>query len=123
MKKNGEVSVLLWLEHNQDACFLSTIAVAEIEKGIELLPAGLKKERLQEALHEFFPVFEQRILGFDLPVARRWAKLAAALQRQGRQTPVLDSMQEATALHWKLTIVTRNTSDFIQAQTFNPWVA
>jgi predicted nucleic acid-binding protein len=38
-------------------------------------------------------------------------------------TPVLDSMIEATALHWELTVVTRNTSDFTQAATLNPWPA
>jgi predicted nucleic acid-binding protein len=30
-------------------------------------------------------------------------------------------MIEATALHWNLTLVTRNTSDFVEAQTLNPW--
>ena len=30
------------------------------------------------------------------------------------------SLIEATALHWDLTVVTHNTSDFVQARTLNP---
>jgi toxin FitB len=121
MKATPEPSVVSWLEQNHERCFLSSIVVAEMELGLELLSSGVKKERLREAMNQFFPVLEKRILAFDLSVARRWAKLCAQLERQGRKTPVMDSMIEATALHWNLTIVTRNTSDFIQAPTFNPW--
>jgi predicted nucleic acid-binding protein len=64
---------------------------------------------------------ESRILSFDVVVARRWALLTSASQRKGRTLPVLDSMIEATALRWDLTVVTRNHSDFIAAPTLNPW--
>ena len=121
MKAAPDPAVVSWLDQNHERSFLSSIVVAEIELGIELLPNGTKKERLQEALRQFLPLLEERVLAFDLSVARHWAKLCAQLERQGRKTPVLDSMIEATALQWNLTIVTRNTSDFIQAQTFNPW--
>jgi len=47
----------------------------------------------------------------------------AAWQHQGKALPALDSMLEATALHWDLTIVTRNTGDFVEAPTLNPWLA
>ena len=112
-----------WIEQNHEQCFLSSITVAEIQLGIELLPAGQKKERLQEALAQFLPLLDEHVLVFDLSVARRWATLCTQLERQGRKTPVLDSMIEATALHWNLTVVTRNTSDFVQAATLNPWTA
>jgi predicted nucleic acid-binding protein len=36
------------------------------------------------------------------------------------RTAVMDSMIEATALHWDLTIVSRNPSDFIKVETFDP---
>lgn len=121
MKAAPEPTVVSWIEQNHEHSFLSSIVVGEIELGIDLLPNGIKKERLQEALRQFLPLLEERVLAFDLSVARRWAKLCAQLERQGRKTPVLDSMIEATALHWKLTIVTRNISDFVQARTLNPW--
>jgi predicted nucleic acid-binding protein len=34
---------------------------------------------------------------------------------------VLDSLIEATALHWNLTLVTRNTADFAEVEMVNPW--
>jgi len=121
MKKSPDKAILSWVAQNEAGCFLSAITVGEIEKGIELLSPGRKKQGLQQAFHEFFSVLEERVLGFDLPVARRWAVMTAAARRRGRVVPVLDSMIEATAFHWKLTVVTRNTSDFTQAETFNPW--
>jgi predicted nucleic acid-binding protein len=121
MKNRADGSVLAWMDGNQDSCFVSSVTVAEIEKGIEMLPEGQRKRDLQKAFREFLPDFEDKVLSFDLRAARKWAKLAVELRRQGRQTPVMDSMIEATALLWKLVVVTRNTSDFIQAATLNPW--
>ena len=121
MKPTPEPAVVSWLEENHEDSFLSSIVVAEIELGIELLPVGNKKERLQEALRQFLPLLEERVLVFDLPVARNWAKLCARLERQGRKTPVLDSMIEATALQWNLTVVTRNRGDFAHVATLDPW--
>ena len=34
----------------------------------------------------------------------------------------LDSMIEATALHWDLTVVTRNTGDFVEVPTLDPYL-
>ncbi len=121
MKPAPEPSVLSWLEQHENDCFLSAVTVGEIERGIALLPAGRKKSRLQEAFQAFSQAAEERILSFDVVVARRWAALTGAAQRKGRTLPVLDSMIEATALHWDLTLVTRNVSNFIEAPTLDPW--
>jgi predicted nucleic acid-binding protein len=121
MKPAPEPSVLEWLEQNEDECFLSAITVGEIERGIVLLPSGRKRTGLQNAFQVFLQATEERVLSFDLAVARRWASLTGSAQRKGRRLPVLDSMIEATALHWDLTIVSRNISDFIEAATFDPW--
>jgi len=121
MKPEPEPSVLTWIEENEKECFLSAITVGEIERGIALLPSGRKKSHLQEAFQALAQATEARILSFDVAVARRWAHLTGAARRKGRTLSVLDSMIEATALHWDLKIVTRKTSDFIEATTLNPW--
>jgi predicted nucleic acid-binding protein len=121
MKPTPEPSVLTWLEKNEDKCFLSAITVGEIERGIALLPAGRRKSRLQEAFQEFLQATEARVISFDVVIARRWANLTGTAQRRGRTLSVLDSMIEATALHWDLIIVTRNVSDFLEAATLDPW--
>jgi predicted nucleic acid-binding protein len=121
MKPAPEASVLSWLEQYEDECFLCAITVGEIERGIALLQAGRKKSRLEEAFHDFLQATEDRILSFDVVVARRWATLTGTAQGKGRTLPVLDSMIEATALHWDLTLITRHVSDFMAARTLDPW--
>jgi len=121
MRTSPEPLILSWLKSNEDVSFLSSITVGEIERGIGLLPAGRKRQRLQEAFAEFVVVLEERVLGFDFETARYWAQLTVAAQRAWRKLPVLDSMIEATALRWNLTLVTRNTNDFFRVATLNPW--
>ena len=123
MKSSPHPAVSAWLRDKRANCFLSAIVIAELEYGIELLPSGRKKVGLIKAFQTFVSVGAERILSFDLEVARHWALLRAKWQRQGQPLPVLDSMIEATALYWGLTIVTRNTGDFVEAPTLNPWLA
>jgi len=49
-----------------------------------------------------------------------WGKLVASAAKEGRNLPVLDTLLEATAVHFGLTVVTRNDADFLNP-TFNPW--
>ncbi|MBV8101902.1 MAG: type II toxin-antitoxin system VapC family toxin [Verrucomicrobia bacterium] len=121
MKIAPEESVLNWALSNQETCFLSVITIGEIERGIELLATGRKKQRLRIAFAELIEAMEDRTLAFDRAVAHQWAILTGAWQRKGKTLPVLDSMIEATAVRWNLTIVTRNTTDFVEAQTLDPW--
>jgi hypothetical protein len=46
-----------------------------------------------------------------------------SVTRLSEKSPVLHRLIEATALHWDSTIVTRNTFDFVQARTLNPWLS
>jgi predicted nucleic acid-binding protein len=50
MRKNGEPKVLDWFHQNQDTCFLSALTVAEIEKGIELLPSVQRRDSLRDKI-------------------------------------------------------------------------
>ena len=121
MKIAPEESVLNWVLSNQETCFLSVITIGEIERGIELLATGRKKQRLRIAFAELIEAMEDRTLAFDRAVAHQWAILTGAWQRKGKTLPVLDSMIEATAIRWNLIVVTRNTTDFVEAQTLDPW--
>ena len=121
MKLTPQESVLHWAVSNQETCFLSVITIGEIERGIELLVAGRKKQRLRIAFAELIEAMEDRTLAFDRAVAHQWAILTGAWRRKGRTLPILDSMIEATAVRWNLTIVTRNTQDFVEATTLDPW--
>lgn len=121
MKSSSDPLVLAWVKLHEEACFLSALTVGEIERGIGLLPIGRKKERFRAAFSAYLRAAEEQILAFDVTIARRWAELTVRWQRQGRRLSLFDSMIEATALHWNLTLVTRNTNDFVEAQTLNLW--
>jgi len=59
----------------------------------------------------------QRIhcLPWEAATGLRWAQLLADLRAAGRAMPIKDSMIAATALSHSLTVVTRNTRDFLEA--------
>ena len=52
--------------------------------------------------------------------AVEWGRVVAEAERHGQKLSVLDSQIEATALHFGLTVVTRNGSDFFNA-VVDPW--
>jgi predicted nucleic acid-binding protein len=122
MRPLPDSNVLAWLEKHEEECFLSAITLGEIEKGIGLLPDGNKKIRLLEKYEDFLESAEARVLDYDKAVARRWAVLTSKWQAKGRRLAAMDSMIEASALHWNLSLVTRNTSDFAEVSTINPWI-
>ena len=56
-------------------------------------------------------------------IANRWGLLAASAQRNGTPLAIIDGLLSATALEHNLTVVTRNSADFISAGVpiLNPW--
>jgi len=122
MRRDPDAGVLSWLETHEADCFLSSITLGEMAKGLELLDSTTKKRRLTKAFAELQQALEGRILDFDRAVALRWATLTGTWQRKGRRLSVMDSMIEATALHWGMPLATRNTRDFAEVRTINPWL-
>ena len=57
------------------------------------------------------------------PIAERWGVLSEECRLQGKYVTVADGLIVATALHHKLTIVTRNVKDFadLGVTVLNPW--
>jgi predicted nucleic acid-binding protein len=103
------------------ALFLSVITILELETGV--LKIERRDARQGAALRtwldtQVLPVFSDRILPIDTVVAQRCAKLHVP-------DPMADgdALIAATALVHGLTVVTRNTSDFIRAgvELLDPW--
>jgi predicted nucleic acid-binding protein len=114
-----------WLdEANDEELYFSVISLGEILKGITVLPAGKRRDGLQEWLDGTLrPWFGGRVLPVTAPVAERWGVLSGECRLQGRQVKVADRLIAATALHHGLTLVTRNVKDFSQmgVRLLNPW--
>jgi toxin FitB len=104
--------------------YLSVITIGEIVKGIEKLPKSRRKTDLQIWLKDDLLVrFEGNIIALDAEALVKWGVLMAHLEAAGRIMPAIDSLIAATALAKKMTLFTRNVSDFDSAgiEIVNPW--
>ena len=100
------------------------VTFAELRHGIERMAAGSRRERLDVWLREELPLrFENRVLSIDAAVANAWGKIVSRCQGQGRTIHAMDALLAAVAEVHKLTLVTRNVSDFepLGGKLFNPW--
>lgn len=102
--------------------YISVVTVLEIEMGVLRVE---RKDSQQGAMlrnwleANVLPAFAERTLIFDTRVARCCAALHIPDKRSER-----DAMIAATGITHKMTVVTRNTDDFIDTgvELFNPWV-
>jgi predicted nucleic acid-binding protein len=119
--------VVEWMEAaDERSLYLSVLILGEIRKGLAGLAQGKRRARLETWLEvELQARFADRILPIDAPVADRWGLLAAHAKSRGTSLPIIDGLLAAAALHYNLTVVTRNSSDFrnAQVQVLNPWEA
>lgn len=102
---------------------ISVITIGELFKGIELLPAGRKKEALRFWLVELEKEYAHNFLSVNRKTVYLWASLTAKAQKAGKIIPASDGLIAATALEHGLTVVTRNVKDFEHAgaMVHNPW--
>lgn len=100
-----------WLKDKpEDALFLSTVTVGEVESGIERQRDrdAAFAEALLGWLERSLEVYGDRVLPITTPVSRRWGRLTARLRRADA-----DLLIAATALEHGLTVVTRNVRHFL----------
>ena len=114
-----------WLSRRPSgSCFISVISMAEIRKGILLLPRGKKRQELEAWFDgELLPAFEGRTLILGEDEMSVWAILQADAEKAGHRLPAMDSLIAATARCHGLTLATRNTDDFRHCgiPVLNPW--
>jgi toxin FitB len=119
-------TVLAWLaeSHERGRLFVTTITVAEILLGIELLPRGRRRgQMLAQAEAAFAEDFAGRVLPFDEPAARAFPEIAVQRRAQGRPIADLDAQIAAIARSRDAILATRNTADFegCGLRLVNPW--
>ncbi|HEX3129466.1 MAG TPA: type II toxin-antitoxin system VapC family toxin [Thermoanaerobaculia bacterium] len=117
--------VVAWLkEIPEDRVFLSVASLAEIRRGIELMSAGKRRDRLAAWLSRDLPArFEGRILDVDSRIAEAWGVVMARGHKAGSSAGAWDACFAATAEVHRLTLVTRNIKDFqkLGVPLLNPW--
>ena len=104
------LAVIEWLRRHEQRLVVDPVILGEIRFGIELLPAGGRRRRLEA----WFDQGVARIVcvPWDARTGLRWAELLARLRRSGRALPIKDSLIAATALVHGFTVATRNGRDF-----------
>jgi predicted nucleic acid-binding protein len=104
--------------------YISTVTLAEIRFGIELLPDVARRSELNDWLaHKVRPMFEQRVLAITEDIMFRWRLMVEEGRKAGHTFSQPDLIIAATGQHHGLTIVSRDTADYVKAQVtvFNPW--
>jgi toxin FitB len=118
----ADPNVMAWAESvAEGSLFISVITVLEIETGILLIARrdAAQGKPLRSWLEDhLLPAFSGRILPVDLAIARHCAGLSIPDPRPRR-----DGLIAATAFVHRMTVVTRNVTDFASTgvEVLNPW--
>lgn len=112
LRKLPDPVVVSWLRQNERELYVSAITIGKIRRGIEILSRRKRQLELRRWLDALCNSTKGRILGFNTSTTHVWGQLKAKCDREGRNISSIDSQIAATALRYKLTVVTRNTKDF-----------
>ena len=105
--------------------FVSSVTLAEIRFGIEAVNDPIRRAELNAWLrHQVRPLFDQRVLQVSEDVMFKWRLLVEDGRKAGHTFSQPDLIIAATALQHGLTVVTRDTGDYLRARVplLNPWV-
>ena len=124
IKPSPSESLLQWLSNQQDEdLHISSLTVAEIQRGILDKPKGKKRDQLAawfagpegpQAL------FKGRVLPFDEHAALVWARLMSEGKTAGRPRSDLDMIVAAVAEVNECLLVTDNEKHFPGIPILNP---
>lgn len=119
-------SVLNWLHIQSPStlCFTAT-SLAEIDRGLALLPDGKRKDHLKSETDDFLDtLFQGRIFAFDKAAAVELAELTAIASSKGQVIGFADGQIAAVASVHKYAVATRDVAPFEAAglEVINPWL-
>lgn len=111
-------------EQPLDLLYVSTVTLAEIRFGIELVKDANRRAELNAWLtNKVRPLFGQRVLDVSEDVLFKWRLLVEEGRKSGHTFSQPDLFIAATALHHGMTVVSRDTDEYERAgaPVFNPW--
>lgn len=124
MRPEPEAVVVNWLdEQSRSSIWTTSITLMEIRYGIQIMPAGKRRERIAELEEVLREEFAERCLVFDIVAAERSAQLMALRKSRGRPVDLRDTLIAGIALANRATLATRNISHFddLTVPVVNPW--
>jgi len=124
-KKEPNTKVLSWLDRQAiETLFLSSITLAEIRRGIAIMPQGKKQYTYRTKLEkELLPNFAGRVVPFDLNSTITYADLIAIARSKGETISKEDGYIAAIAKSNNFIVATRDITPFkvIELEIINPW--
>ncbi|MFH7587635.1 type II toxin-antitoxin system VapC family toxin [Oceanimonas smirnovii] len=127
LRQAPEARVIDWIDAQAlETLYLSAITVAELRFGMASLPAGKRRDGLQESLEkQILPLFAGRVLPFDMSASKAYGELMAKARAAGLAIGAADGYIAATAAANGMIVATRDVSPFEAAgvDTINPWEA
>jgi toxin FitB len=125
MRSEPSSSVVAWIDKQaRSQLYTTSISMAEMLRGIEIMPEGRRRTDLAKTADVMFNEdFPRRILAFDAAAAVRYAEVATMRRRAGRPIATLDAQIAATALVAGAAVATRNVRDFEECglTLVDPW--
>jgi len=116
---------MLWLDRQSaESLFVTTVSMAETLVGLERLPMGRRRARLETIFSELMrSLFGGRILPFDEPAARAFPALIVKAASRGATIGFADGQIAAIARAKGFIVATRDVAPFEAAgvETINPW--
>ncbi|TFL14058.1 type II toxin-antitoxin system VapC family toxin [Pusillimonas caeni] len=126
-KAEPDPNVMAWMDAQAiETLYLSAITVAELRFGLAAMPKGKRRTVFQDRMEQVvLPIFEGRVLAFDLDTSKTYAELMARARAEGKAIGNADGYIAATAATHRLIVATRDTSPFEAAgvEVINPWEA
>ena len=117
--------VLDWLDRQDiDTLYLTTLNVAEVLYGIELLSEGKRKKTLKLSMTKLLDRrIGGRILPFDDLAARRYVSIAVLARKHGQSLSFADAQIGAIAAIHGFAVATRDEVPFkaMGIKVINPW--
>jgi predicted nucleic acid-binding protein len=110
-----------WYDQNSpEDCYLSVVTTAELRRGVELcrLSDSDGAMALEHWLNGLRVTFQNRILSVTDEISDIWGETCVR-----QPLPIMDGFIAATAIRYRLTVITRNEKDFQRAGVdyFNPF--
>lgn len=125
LRRSPEARVAAWIDAQPlETLYLPAVAVAELRFGVMSLPAGRRRNLLDEEIERrILPLFAGRILPFDLAASQAYAGLMAAARGKGLAVAASEGYIAATAAANGMAVATRDTTPFEAAglRVIDPW--
>lgn len=127
MREEPNPTVEAWVRsQNASRLALTTVTLAEIQRGLFRLPKGKRRQRLETNFASFInSAFQGRLYSFDAKAAFIYGEISAKREQEGFNTDAIDLMIAAITKSNHASIATRNVKDFqgCGITIVNPWQA